>query len=208
MLPRSASDSRSERPLEGMRVAACLHVTAETANLMRTLQAGGAESCCAPPTRSPPRTTWRRRWWTDYGIRRLRHQGRGQRDLLPAHHAALDSTVRNLTMDDGADVSAILTASARAARRRDRRHRGDHHRRHPPAGAWQADGVLEFPIIAVNDGHTKHMFDNRYGTGQSTLDGIIRATNILLAGQHVRGRRLRLVRPRRWPSARADWARR
>ena len=74
--------------------------------------------------------------------------------------------------------------SARPAGRRRRRHRGDDHRRHPPAQPWRPTGALKFPIIAVNEAHTKHFFDNRYGTGQSTLDGIIRATNILLAGKN------------------------
>ena len=76
------------------------------------------------------------------------------------------------------------------------------------AQRWQADGVLQFPIIAVNDADTKHFFDNRYGTGQSTIDGIIRATNILLAGQDRRRRRLRLVRQGRRDARAPAWARR
>ena len=94
------------------------------------------------------------------------------------------STTRpHITMDDGADlVTGVLKQRSDLLAQHDRRHRGDDHRRHPPA-AMAADGVLKFPVIAVNDADTKHFFDNRYGTGQSTIDGIIRATNVLLAGK-------------------------
>jgi adenosylhomocysteinase len=89
-----------------------------------------------------------------------------------------------MTMDDGADVVSTLHKSAARRWATSSAARGDHHRRHP-AAAMAKEGALEYPIIAVNDAMTKHLFDNRYGTGQSTMDGIIRATNVLIAGKNV-----------------------
>ncbi len=171
-----------ERPLAGLRVAACLHVTAETANLMRTLAVGGADVVlCA----SNPLSTQ-----DDVAASLVAHEEipvfaiKGEDNATYYGHlkAALDHNP-NVTMDDGADlVSAVL---------KDRRDLLDSmvgSTEETTTGvirlkAMAADGVLKFPVIAVNDSDTKHMFDNRYGTGQSTLDGIIRATNVLLAGK-------------------------
>jgi adenosylhomocysteinase len=171
-----------DRPLAGLRVAACLHVTAETANLMRTLAVGGADVVlCA----SNPLSTQ-----DDVAASLVAHEEipvyaiKGEDHATYYGHlkAALDHNP-NVTMDDGADlVSAVL---------KDRRDLLDSmvgSTEETTTGvirlkAMAADGVLTFPVIAVNDSDTKHMFDNRYGTGQSTLDGIIRATNVLLAGK-------------------------
>ncbi len=110
------------------------------------------------------------------------------------------STSRSTTGRRSPWTTAPTSSPSSTPTRRDllaghhRRDRGDDDRGHPPDAAWPADGVLRYPIIAVNDADTKHLFDNRYGTGQSTLDGILRATNVLLAGLELRRRRLRLVR--------------
>jgi adenosylhomocysteinase len=171
-----------ERPLNGLRVSACLHVTAETANLARTLAAGGADVVlCA----SNPLSTQ-----DDVAAALVAHEEipvyaiKGENNDTYYSHlkAALDHNP-GVTMDDGADlVSAVL---------KDRRDLLDSlvgSTEETTTGvirlkAMAADGVLSFPVIAVNDSDTKHLFDNRYGTGQSTLDGIIRATNVLLAGK-------------------------
>ncbi len=170
-----------ERPLEGLRIGACLHVTAETANLMLTLRAGGADvALCG----SNPLST------QDDVAAALVSEGvpvyavRGEdADRYYAHiRAVLDAGPR-ITMDDGADLVTTLL----------KERRGD-----DPLGsteetttgvirlrAMAADGVLRFPVVAVNDSATKHLFDNRHGTGQSALDGILRATNLLFAGKTV-----------------------
>ena len=172
----------AERPLQGVRCTACLHVTAETANLMLTLKAGGADvQLCASNLLSTQ---------DDIAAALVERHGisvyaiKGEDDATYYQHidAALDHGPQ-LTMDDGADVVARL-------------HTG---RQELLAGvlggteetttgvirlrAMAKSGALRYPIVAVNDAETKHFFDNRYGTGQSTLDGIIRATNLLLAGK-------------------------
>lgn len=173
---------KSERPFEGIRMSACLHVTTETANLMRTLQAGGADVVL---TASNPLSTQ-----DDVAACLVSHFEipvfaiKGEDNLTYYKHinAALDHRP-HLTMDDGADLVSIL--------HKDRADQlGDviGGTEETTTGvirlrAMAADGELKFPVIAVNDAMTKHFFDNRYGTGQSTIDGIIRATNILLAGK-------------------------
>ena len=170
-----------EKPLEGVRIGACLHVTTETGYLAKTLAAGGAEvSLCA----SNPLSTQ-----DDLAASLVANEGipvyaiKGEdRDTYYNHMASVLDSKPHITMDDGADlVTQILT---------DRRELipdilGS--TEETTTGvirlrAMAEDGVLEFPVIAVNDANTKHFFDNRYGTGQSTIDGIIRATNRLLAG--------------------------
>ena len=173
---------KRERPLEGLRIAACLHVTSETANLMRTLQIGGADVVL---TASNPLSTQ-----DDVAASLVLHdeipvfaiKGEDNTTYYKHLNAALDSNP-NMTMDDGADLVSVI--------HKDRRELiGDlvGGTEETTTGvirlkAMAADGALEFPVMAVNDAKTKHFFDNRYGTGQSTLDGIIRATNVLLAGK-------------------------
>jgi adenosylhomocysteinase len=171
-----------ERPLEGIRLSACLHVTAETANLMRTLQAGGADVVL---TASNPLSTQ-----DDVAACLVSHfeipvfaiKGEDNKTYYKHIDAALDHHPQ-VTMDDGADLVSTL--------HKDRRDQLDEvigGSEETTTGvirlrAMAADGALAFPMVAVNDAMTKHFFDNRYGTGQSTIDGIIRATNVLLAGK-------------------------
>ncbi len=171
-----------EKPLKGIRIAACLHVTTETANLMRTLQEGGADVVL---TASNPLST------QDDVAAALVHFWeipvfaiKGEDNVTYYRHiaAALDHKP-HLTMDDGADLVSTLHKE-----RRDLLPNVIGGTEETTTGvirlrAMAADGMLHFPVIAVNDAMTKHFFDNRYGTGQSTIDGIIRATNMLLAGK-------------------------
>ena len=171
-----------ERPLEGLRLSACLHVTSETANLMRTLAAGGADTVlCA----SNPLSTQ-----DDVAASLVAHdnipvyaiKGEDNETYYGHLQSALDHNPQ-VTMDDGADlVSGVLK------QRSDLIPQMLGSTEETTTGvirlkAMAAEGVLSFPVIAVNDSDTKHLFDNRYGTGQSTIDGIIRATNVLLAGK-------------------------
>ncbi len=171
-----------EKPLKGMRMSACLHVTAETANLMRTLQSGGADVVL---TASNPLSTQ-----DDVAASLVYHdeipvyaiKGEDNATYYKHLNAALDHKP-HMTMDDGADLVGTL--------HKDRRELLDNvvgGTEETTTGvirlrAMAADKALNFPVIAVNDAMTKHFFDNRYGTGQSTIDGIIRATNMLLAGK-------------------------
>ena len=172
-----------ERPFEGIRMSACLHVTTETANLARTLQVGGADLVLVA---SNPLSTQ-----DDVAASLVMHNEipvhaiKGEDNLTYYKHinTAVDHKP-HITMDDGADVVSTL--------HKDRREMLEHvigGTEETTTGvirlkAMAADGALEFPVVAVNDAMTKHFFDNRYGTGQSTIDGIIRATNILLAGKN------------------------
>jgi adenosylhomocysteinase len=171
-----------ERPLAGYRVSACLHVTTETANLMRTLQAAGADVllCASNPLSTQDDVA--AALVEEFDIATYAIKGEDN-DTYYAHIDAAVDHRPQLTMDDGADVIGVLHAARREQL-------GD-----IVAGteetttgvirlkALEREGKLGFPIIAVNDAKTKHLFDNRYGTGQSTIDGIIRATNALLAGK-------------------------
>ena len=171
-----------ERPLAGVRVSGCLHVTAETANLIKTLADGGADVVL---TASNPLSTQ-----DDVAASLVSHNEipvfaiKGEDNVTYYKHlnAALDHKP-HVTMDDGADLVSTLHKD-----RRDLLPQVIGGTEETTTGvirlrAMAADGALEFPVIAVNDAMTKHFFDNRYGTGQSTLDGIIRATNMLLAGK-------------------------
>jgi len=173
-----------ERPLEGITVAACLHITTETANLLRTLKAGGATvvACASNPLSTQDDVA--AALALDFGIPTYAVKGEDTDTYFRHIDAVLDQHPQ-VTMDDGCDLVSRM------------------HRERPEqvgeviAGteetttgvirlrAMELDGALKFPIVAVNDANTKHMFDNRYGTGQSTLDGIIRATNVLLAGKTI-----------------------
>jgi adenosylhomocysteinase len=169
------------QPLAGIRVAACLHVTTETANLMITLRDGGANIvlCASNPlsTQDDVASTLVR----DYGIPVYAIKGEDN-DVYYSHiMAALDHKPQ-ITMDDGADLVSILHT-----KRRDLLEHVIGGTEETTTGvirlrAMAREKVLTYPIVAVNDALTKHLFDNRYGTGQSTLDGVIRATNVLLAG--------------------------
>ncbi len=172
-----------ERPLKGVRISACLHVTTETANLANTLHLGGADMVL---TASNPLSTQ-----DDVAAALVSYLEiptfaiKGEDNVTYYKHinAALDFSP-NITMDDGADLVSTLHKDRRQALKdviggTEETTTGVIRLR-----AMAADGALHFPVMAVNDAMTKHFFDNRYGTGQSTLDGIIRATNILLAGRN------------------------
>src|SRR5712692_769732 len=171
-----------EQPLAGYRVSACLHVTTETANLMRTLEAGGADVvlCASNPLSTQDDVA--AALVDEYGIACFAIKGEDNDTYYSHIEAAVDHKPQ-LTMDDGADVISVLHSARREQL-------GDiiAGMEETTTGvirlkAMEADGALAFPVIAVNDARTKHLFDNRYGTGQSTIDGIIRATNVLLAGK-------------------------
>ena len=183
----------AEKPLAGTTIAACLHITTETANLLRTLQAGGAEviACASNPLSTQDDVA--ASLVLDEGIATYALRGEDSGRYYAHIDAALDAHP-TITMDDGCDLVSRL-----------------HQARPGQVGevlagteetttgvirlrAMERDKALRYPIIAVNDADTKHMFDNRYGTGQSTLDGIIRSTNVLVRGVACRRRRLRLLR--------------
>jgi adenosylhomocysteinase len=172
----------AEKPLQGIRMSGCLHITTETANLALALQAGGAELtlCASNPlsTQDPVAAALVRL----HGISVFARKGEDNETYYQHLRAAAVDARPQMTMDDGCDLVSML-------------HKGDGDIDAVLGGteetttgvirlkAMQKEGVLRFPIVAVNEALTKHMFDNRYGTGQSTLDGIIRATNVLLAGK-------------------------
>jgi len=174
----------AERPLDGWRISACLHVTAETANLARTLAAAGADVvlCASNPLSTQDEVA--AALVSDHGIEVFAIKGE-DRDTYYGHiNAALDHRPQ-LTMDDGSDLVGEL-----------HKHRSDlltevkGGTEETTTGvirlrAMAADGALRYPILAINEAATKHLFDNRYGTGQSAIDGILRATNVLLAGKTV-----------------------
>jgi adenosylhomocysteinase len=175
-------DFTKEKPLKGVRIAACLHVTSETANLMRTIKAGGAEVilCASNPLSTQDGTAAALVKYFQIPVFAIK--GEDRKTYYKHLNIALDLKP-NITMDDGADLVSLLHSS----------------RQNLVPNIWggseetttgvirlkslEKNKVLRFPIIAVNDALTKHLFDNRYGTGQSTIDGIIRATNVLLAGK-------------------------
>jgi len=171
-----------EKPLSGIRLGACLHVTSETANLMLALKAGGAQLalCASNPLSTQDGVA--ASLAKDFGITTLAIKGEDEKTYY--RHLARVLTIKpQITMDDGADLISLL------------------HQKKPEQirgmlgsseetttgvirlRAMAKDGALKLPVIAVNDSNTKHLFDNRYGTGQSTIDGILRSTNILLAGK-------------------------
>jgi adenosylhomocysteinase len=171
-----------ERPLAGTRISACLHVTSETANLMRTLQAGGADTvlCASNPLSTQDEVA--ASLVSHFEVPVFAIKGEDHRTYYRHIHAALDHKPQ-VTMDDGADLVGVLHKD-----RRDLLAGVKGGTEETTTGvirlrAMAADGALNYPVIAVNDAMTKHFFDNRYGTGQSTVDGIVRATNILLAGK-------------------------
>jgi len=173
-----------ERPLDGLRVAACLHVTSETANLLRTLIAGGAEAqlCASNPLTTQDDVAAALVDRFGVAVRAVRGE---DADSYGAHVLALASRAPHVTLDDGADLLSVL-------------HAGDESRRAALIGgteetttglvrlrALEEDGLLRCAVLAVNESLAERTFNDRYGTGQSTLDGILRATNMLLAGRTV-----------------------
>jgi len=172
----------SERPLAGVRVAACLHITAETANLVRTLAAGGAEAALAAANPLSTQDEVAAALAEEADVRGRRGEGP---DLYAANVIALVDAAPQVTLDDGADLLTVL------------------HERHPDRlgdmlggteetktgllrlRALDAEGRLGCPVLAVNEAATERLFNDHYGTGQSTLDGILRATNLLLAGRTI-----------------------
>ena len=171
-----------EQPLKALKVAACLHVTSETANLMLTLKAGGADIALCASNPLSTNDAVAAALAGQHGIKTYAIRGEDNDTYYQHIEAALDHHPA-LTMDDGADLVSVL-------------HKSRQHQIGEVIGGTEetttgvirlramADrGVLRYPIVAVNEADTKHMFDNRYGTGQSTIDGIIRATNVLLAGK-------------------------
>ncbi len=173
---------QKEKPLKGKIVGACLHVTAETANLMRVLKAGGATVylCASNPLSTQDDVVLALN--EKYGIKTFAQHG-ADRETFFAHINTVLRHKPHLTMDDGADlVSTLHTTYAKDLPNviggTEETTTGVIRLR-----AMAKDGALKFPVVAVNDAKTKNMFDNRYGTGQSTLDGIIRATDTLIAGK-------------------------
>ena len=171
-----------EKPLDGIRISACLHVTTETANLARTLKAGGADVVLVASNPLSTQDDVAAALVQEYGISTYAIKGEDDATYYEHLTAAIDHAP-HITMDDGADVIGVLHG--------DRREMLDGiigGTEETTTGvirlkALEAEGKLAFPVVAVNDANTKHMFDNRYGTGQSTLDGLLRATNILIAGR-------------------------
>jgi adenosylhomocysteinase len=177
---------KKEKPLRGIRISCCLHVTSETANLLNTLKTGGANAvlCASNPLSTQDQVA--ASLVKDFGIPVFAICGEDKKTYYRHIRAALNHKP-HLTMDDGADLVSTLHSKAE---------RGGALIKNVIGGSeetttgvtrlrsMESSGVLRYPIIAVNDAQTKHFFDNRYGTGQSTIDGIIRATNVLLAGKN------------------------
>ncbi len=182
VLAKMSADFSKKKPLKNLKIAACLHVTAETANLMITLKSGGAKIALAASNPLSTQDDAAAALVHHYKIPTFARRGENRKVYYQHLNAVLDSKP-NVTMDDGADLVSLLHTE----------------RQKQLKDIWGSSeetttgvirlkslaksGKLKFPVIAVNDSKTKHMFDNRYGTGQSTVDGIIRATNILLAGK-------------------------
>lgn len=174
----------AEKPLAGIRVSACLHVTTETANLMRALSAGGADIvlCASNPLSTQDDVA--AALVEHYGIRTYAIKG----EDTGTYYAHIDAAIAHkphITMDDGADVVGRIHAEFPEALEHIIGGTEETTTGVVRLAAMARDGELKYPIIAVNEAKTKHLFDNRYGTGQSTLDGVIRATNRLVAGRTV-----------------------
>jgi adenosylhomocysteinase len=171
-----------KRPIKGIKIAACLHVTTETANLVRTLKAGGAEvSLCA----SNPLSTQddvAASLVKDYGIPVFAIKGE-DKDIYYQHIDQVLNYRPNITMDDGADLVSTIHSQKKELIKEIIAGTEETTTGVIRLRSMEKNKALKYPIIAVNDAQTKYLFDNRYGTGQSTLDGLLRATNILIAGK-------------------------
>src|SRR6266571_3547192 len=175
---------QKEQPVKGIRISACLHVTTETANLAITLRDGGALLCLCASNPLSTQDDTAAALVREYGIPVFAIKGEDNKTYYSHIMSALENKPQ-ITMDDGADlVTAILTERKELISEvlggTEETTTGVVRLR-----SMAQDGVLQFPVISVNDADTKHLFDNRYGTGQSTIDGVIRATNLLLAGLRV-----------------------
>ncbi len=184
VLARIRDRFEKERPLDGVAIAACLHVTSETANLMRTLAAGGADVslCASNPLSTQDETA--ASLVHSYEIPTFAIRGVDETQYYGHIKSALDRRPK-ITMDDGGDLVTMLHQQ-----RRDQLPEIIGGTEETTTGvirlrSMEANGVLGYPVVAINNADTKHLFDNRYGTGQSAIDGILRATNVLLAGRTV-----------------------
>src|SRR5712692_6736933 len=173
---------RTEQPLKGVRLVACAHITTETANLARALQAGGAESLLIASNPLSTQDDVAASLVADYGIPVFAMKGESTDTYRRHVQTALDFEPQ-IIIDDGSDVVATLIKERPELAKKVIGSTEETTTGIVRLQAMETAGVLNFPSIAVNNAQTKHFFDNRYGTGQSTLDGIIRATNILLAGR-------------------------
>ncbi len=181
VLARLREQFEKEKPLKGLVMGACLHVTSETANLMRTLKAGGADVACCASNPLSTQDEVAASMVKDFGISVYAIRGE-DRDTYYRHLAAVLQRKPRMTMDDGADLVSLLHTDFSAQADDVLASMEETTTGVTRLRAMQDDGALKIPVVAVNDAMTKHLFDNRYGTGQSTLDGIIRATGVLLAG--------------------------
>ncbi len=175
---------KKEKPLKGLRLSACLHVTCETANLMIVLKAGGADTVLVASNPLSTQDDVAASLVRDFGIPVFAKKGENTASYYSHIYAALDFNP-HITMDDGADIVSAIHKDPKK------------YKRNIVAGteetttgvirlrSLEAQHKLLYPIVAVNDAYTKHFFDNRYGTGQSTMDGIVRATNVLIAGSTI-----------------------
>jgi adenosylhomocysteinase len=182
VLRRIHARFEQERPLAGLRVAGCLHITTETANLARTLKAGGAELVLCASNPLSTRDDVAAALVEAFGIPVLAIRGEDGPTYYRHIHGALELTPE-VTLDDGADLVSTLHRERADLLPRMRGGTEETTTGVIRLRAMAAEGALRMPVIAVNDALTKHLFDNRYGTGQSALDGLMRATNILLAGK-------------------------
>jgi adenosylhomocysteinase len=173
-----------QRPLKGVKIAACLHVTTETANLARTLQAGGAEVYLCGSNPLSTQDDVAAALVAHYGIPTYAIKGEDHKTYY-SHIVSCIETYPNVTMDDGCDLVTVLHTKKTKYLRDVFAGTEETSTGVTRLRAMAAGKVLKYPVVAINDADTKHLFDNRYGTGQSTMDGILRATNMLIAGSTV-----------------------
>jgi len=173
-----------ERPLRNVRIGACLHVTTETANLMRTLQAGGADVVLCGSNPLSTQDDVAASLVADFGIPTFAIKGEDHKTYY-SHIVSCIESQPNITMDDGCDLVTVLHTKKKQFLKGVFAGTEETSTGVTRLRAMAADKTLKYPVIAINDADTKHLFDNRYGTGQSTMDGVLRATNMLVAGSTV-----------------------
>jgi len=174
---------KKEKPLKGMRIGACLHVTSETANLLDTLKAGGADVAVCASNPLSTQDDVAASIVKDYKIPVFAIKGENKKTYYKHVHKVLDKRP-NITMDDGGDLVSTIHSSRKEILEDIVAGTEETTTGVIRFRSMEREGVLKYPVIAVNDASTKHFFDNRYGTGQSTIDGILRATNVLIAGKN------------------------